>query len=527
MRNSGKYCVALRYFLPAVLLAISLAPPPGRVAAQEGAQQPAKDDEQFTAKDHQGKSESRERDSQKPCGAKIVGGCESLRGSWGSFALVHPAQNTDWIYCGGSVIDPQWVLTAAHCVTQYGKVAKVAQPTSLKLTDIAPDSLVVREGVWRLDGSDAGHKGRLVQVAQILHNENYRVTMLPNGDTVFTNDIALLRLAKPVEAPRQALARRADVAWFTKPGTVSTVVGFGNTTQGGQSSLRMAQVDVPIITEERCKTGYPMMDYAARICAGFDVGGKDSCQGDSGGPLFVRDALKQPIQVGIVSYGHGCAEAKAWGVYSSVGAFEDWIKQRVPNAVFSDQGAESGTGGSAVVMAGLQNFVAHQPAVRPSQLAQVTVDVTPGRAIKIGEVLKVRVTSSVDGRLVVFNRDEAGRTTQIFPNSFTRTAAGGHSREEILAGETIEIPGGGDKFALRATPPAGINEIIALIAPPDAKISDLTQHGKDMKTLADPEAILNAIDERSEDAEGSRGLAVEEARSAGRAVGQRKYKIIE
>lgn len=465
--------------------------------------------------------------SRSPCGGKIVGGCESLKGSWGSFALVHPSKNTSWIYCGGTVIDAQWVLTAAHCVTEYSRNAKVSQPTSLRLNDIAPDTLVVREGVWRLDGSDADRKGRLVKVAQIFRHENYRVTQLPDGDTVFTNDIALLRLAEPADAPRQALARKGGVGWFTKPGTISTVVGFGNTREGGKASTRMAQVDVPIIAEKTCKTGYPMMDYAARLCAGFDVGGKDSCQGDSGGPLFVRDVLKQPIQVGIVSYGHGCAQAKAWGVYSSVGAFEDWIRRRVPNAVFSDQGAGTGTGGGAIAMAGLQNYVANQPATRPSQLAQVTVDVTPGGAIKIGEVLKVRVTSSVAGRLVVFNRDEAGRTTQIFPNSFTKAAEEGHAREEIAAGEQIEIPGVDDKFLLRATPPSGVNEIIALVAPPDAKTGEVTQHGKDMKTLTDPESILNAIGERSEDAEGARGLAVEEARSAGRAIGQRKYKIVE
>ena len=83
------------------------------------------------------------------------------------------------------------------------------------------------------------------------------------------------------------LGRRAGIGWFTKPGTVATVVGFGHTKQGGQPSPRMAQVDVPIVAEQTCQTGYPMMDYAGRLCAGLDVGGKDSCQGDSGGPLFV------------------------------------------------------------------------------------------------------------------------------------------------------------------------------------------------------------------------------------------------
>ena len=106
-------------------------------------------------------------------------------------------------------------------------------------------------------------------------------------------------------------------------------------------------------------------------------------------------------------------EANAWGVYASVGAFEDWIQERVPNAVFSDQGAgfAAAEGGSPVAVSELQEFVASQSLDHPSQLAQVTVDIAPGNAIKIGEVIKVRVTSSVDGRLIVFNRDETGRTT--------------------------------------------------------------------------------------------------------------------
>ena len=70
------------------------------------------------------------------------------------------------------MIDPQWILTAAHCVTQYKEDAKVTQSTSLKLTDIAPGSLVVREGVWRLEGSNAG------RVIEVHRSSTTRITQL-------------------------------------------------------------------------------------------------------------------------------------------------------------------------------------------------------------------------------------------------------------------------------------------------------------------------------------------------------------
>jgi secreted trypsin-like serine protease len=63
------------------------------------------------------------------------------------------------------------------------------------------------------------------------------------------------------------------------------------------------------------------------ICAGLDVGGKDSCQGDSGGPLLVRDNQDRAMLVGVVSWGEGCARPNKYGIYSKVDSVSDWITQ--------------------------------------------------------------------------------------------------------------------------------------------------------------------------------------------------------
>ena len=449
----------------------------------------------------------RESVGREPCSAKIVGGCQSVAGSWPSMAIMHPANDINWVSCGGTVIDPYWVVTAAHCVLHYDENATVNAASALPLSNTQPGEIVVREGVLRFDTTDPADAGRIIKVVEIIPHEKYTVFQTPEGERDFRNDIALLRLASPARAPRQALARRASVAWFTEPGRMSTVAGFGKTQQGGEQSSRLLQVDLPIIPEGGCKLAYPLVEYSSRVCAGIEQGGRDSCSGDSGGPLYVRDQLKQPVQVGLVSFGRGCANPNTPGVYSSVGAHEDWIRQRVPNAVFIDA-AGNQAGGGVNPIPGLDEFIGDDAPDHPSQFATVTVDIVQGNQIRVGEQIVIRVTSSVDGRLIVLNRDEKGRTTQLFPNNFSNATTGGLARETVRAGETVEIPGPDASFALRATLPVGVNQVVALVTPPNAETSTLTQPGKSLKPIADPAGFIAAITAASKAAEAARDLSI-------------------
>jgi len=203
--------------------------------------------------------------------------------------------------CGGSVLDANVILNAAHCVRN---------------AVVSNFRVVAGEHSLSQVSGDEQNRG----VTRYTMHENY------NANT-FTNDIALIFLDAPLTLSSVVAPVNLPPAGFDPPaGTVTTVSGWGTTSSGGSISDLLRSVDVPIVDDATCDQNYGVgsIDYPSMICAGLPQGGVDSCQGDSGGPLFTGTGA-DAVQHGIVSWGYGCAVAGYPGVYTQVSTFIDWI----------------------------------------------------------------------------------------------------------------------------------------------------------------------------------------------------------
>ncbi len=202
--------------------------------------------------------------------------------------------------CGGAILDPSRVVTAAHCLRDPDTDAPVQA-----------GAVQVRAGSARIADLAAVQQRR----------EAAAYTAHPDYDGTYA-DAALLTLAAPLDlsGPRArgiALADAGD-ADVMLPGRPATVSGWGTTSAGGPPSSILRAVDVPLVSDAACAAAYGPFRAASLLCAGDLVdGGEDSCQGDSGGPLVVRSG-GTPKLVGIVSSGAGCADPDCPGVYTEV-----------------------------------------------------------------------------------------------------------------------------------------------------------------------------------------------------------------
>jgi secreted trypsin-like serine protease len=218
---------------------------------------------------------------------QVVGGTRAAQGEFPFMVRLSMG-------CGGALYTTDIVLTAAHCVSGTGN------NTSLGVTAGAVD---------------------LQDANRITRTSTY-VYQAPGYNNPSGDDWALIKLNAPIT--NQATLPLATTTAFDS-GTF-TVAGWGAATEGGGQQRYLLKATVPFISDSQCQAAYSDLVPAEEICAGnWSSGGVDTCQGDSGGPMFRRDNAGAWIQVGIVSWGIGCARPENPGVYSQVSTFASAI----------------------------------------------------------------------------------------------------------------------------------------------------------------------------------------------------------
>ncbi|XP_051625640.1 acrosin-like [Manacus candei] len=236
----------------------------------------------------------------------IVGGTGAQPGAWPWIVSIQdPRKIGTGHTCGGSLISPQWVLTAANCFIQARNIT-----------------------MWRVligatQLTQLGPEAQLRHIKRLLVHQHYAASSQQN-------DIALVELDQPVECSDYIqLACVPNASLTVSELKTCYIAGWSSTStkaQGSGDVLQEAKVrllDTQLVNSSRWYAG---TIHTHNLCAGYPQGGIDTCQGDSGGPLVCKDNSANYFWlVGVTSWGKGCARAKRPGVYTSTQHFYDWI----------------------------------------------------------------------------------------------------------------------------------------------------------------------------------------------------------
>nr|XP_032821700.1 trypsin-like [Petromyzon marinus] len=222
----------------------------------------------------------------------IVGGSECAAHSqpW------QVSLNIGYHFCGGSLINSQWVVSAAHCYQTASRIS----------VRIGEHNIFVNEGTEQQ-----------IQASKAIQHPQY------NSWTI-DNDIMLIKLSSPATLNQYAQAIALPSS-CVNTGVMCTISGWGETqTTTSRFPDVLMCVQAPVLSDTSCRNSYPGDITNNMICLGYLEGGKDSCQGDSGGPVVCNGELQ-----GIVSWGRGCALPNYPGVYTKVCNYNAWIAQTI------------------------------------------------------------------------------------------------------------------------------------------------------------------------------------------------------
>ena len=259
-------------------------------------------------------SNCKEEDSDDLVHRRIVGGRLAHQNEF-PYHVALRIKGKQKSFCGGSIIDNNWILTAAHCLkTKYGP-------------NIDPKNIEAVVGVTELPSDSTNDiSDSVVPISGLIIHRGF----VPNTKL---HDIALLRTSNDlimkggeVYSDRIRLAQQGE----DYIGSQVTVMGYGDEWAGsGFGSKVLRTVEVNVLEDYHCLRPYSWAySSISMLCAGNLSGGSDSCHGDSGGPLVVMTP-EGPVQIGIVSHGSGCARPGFPAVYTKVSFYEQQIRNTI------------------------------------------------------------------------------------------------------------------------------------------------------------------------------------------------------